>query len=54
MKPHALFLIVHNTEQMTLVSRKLPIWSMPMVMTEWENENDSQNQRESRHSVITS
>ena len=29
------------------------MWSMPVVLTEWENENDSQNQCESmQHYVI--
>ena len=27
------------------------MWSMPVVLTEWENENDSQNQYKSCESV---
>ena len=30
-----------------LLSARTAMWSMPVVLTEWENENDSQNQWES-------
>ena len=33
-----------NNKVILLLSARTAMWSMPVDLTEWENENDSQNQ----------